>query len=173
MKKFWKVGIMHNKKRKPGFLDIFVLLVVIAVIAAATYYFTHNHVGDSAASRGEQEITYVLEVKEVSENFMDRIIIGDSLYYTESDAYIGEVTAAEVIPYYADRYQEDTGTVDNAAVEGKYNARITVKANADVNEAATTVNGVKVMVGSEVNARTSTVGGLSYCVELEEPGYDD
>lgn len=164
---------MEHKKRKPGFLDIFVLLVVIALIAAAAYYFTHNHVGGSAASAGKQEITYVLEMKSVSEDFIDRIIIGDNLYYTESDALIGEVTGAEVIPYYADRYQEDKGTVDSAAVDGKYNARITVKANADISEAATTVNGVMVMVGSEVNARTSTVGGLSYCVKLEEPGYDD
>ncbi|HMM06437.1 MAG TPA: DUF4330 domain-containing protein [Clostridiales bacterium] len=164
---------MQNKRRRPGFLDIVVLLVVIGIIAAAAYYFTHNHVGNSAASTGEQEITYVLEMKDVSADFVDRIIIGDKLYYTESDAFIGEVTAAEVIPYYADRYQDDKGTVDSAAVEGKYNARITVKANADISEAATTVNGVKVMVGSEVNARTSTVGGSSYCVELEEPGYDD
>ena len=173
MKKFWKVATMEHKIRKPGFLDLILLLVVIGIIAAAAYYFTHNHVGDSAASTGQQEITYVLEVKDVSENFIDQIIIGDSLYYTESNAYIGEVIEAELIPYYVDRYQEDTAAVTSQAVAGKYNAWVTVKANADISEAATTVNGVKVMVGSEVNAKTSTVGGSSYCVKLEEPGYDD
>jgi hypothetical protein len=164
---------MQNKKRKPGFLDFLVILVVIALIGAAAYYFTHNNVGDSATSTGAQEITYVLEVKEVSEDFADQVIIGDSLYYTESNAYMGEVTAAEVIPYYTDHYQENTNTVVSEAVEGKYNARITVKAMANISASATTVNDVNVMVGSEINIRTSTVGGSSYCVELEEPGYDD
>lgn len=164
---------MQNRKRKPGFLDILVLLVVIALIGAAAFYFSHNNVGNSAASSGTQEITFVLEVKDVSKDFADQIIIGDGLYYSESDAYIGEVTAVEQIPYYSDHYQADTDTVVSMAVEGKYNAKVTVKAKADVSESATTVNGVNVMIGSELSVRTSTVGGSSYCVELEEPGYDD
>lgn len=164
---------MQNKKRKPGFLDFLVILVVLALIGAAVYYFTHNTVGDSATSTGSQEITYVLEVKDVNKDFADQIIIGDGLYYTESNAYLGKVTSAEEIPYEIDRYQADTNTVVPEAVEGKYNARITVKAKADISESATTVNGVNVMVGSDLSVRTSTVGGSSYCVELEEPDYDD
>lgn len=163
---------MEHKRRRLGFLDILVILVVLAVIGAAVYYFSNNTVGDSAAASGQDEITYVLQIENVNADFADQVIIGDGVYDSEADTYIGKVTAAEVVPYSVDSYQEDTGTVVSKEVEGKYNGRITVKASADISDSETSVNGINVMVGSNLNVRTSNEGGVAYCVKLEEPDND-
>ena len=164
---------MEHKKRKLGVLDLLVIIAVLAVVAAAVYYFTHNEVGNSAASSGKNQISYVLEIQDVPASFADQIIIGDSVYESQSDAYIGKVTAAKLVPYRVDAYQKDRDTVVAKEVQGKYCLRVTVTALADISAASTEVNSIPVMVGSQVNVRTSTVGGVSYCIKLEEPDYDD
>ncbi len=158
---------MTKRKRKWGALDIVILVIVLAVIGAAVYYFTHNNVGDSAASSGDTDVTYVVEIKDVDEDIENIVVIGDDLYYTESGAYIGEITSVERVPYYVDAYQQDTGTMVSEDVDGKYNVKVTVSARADVSESETSVNGVPVMVGSALNVNASTFGGNGYCVELE------
>lgn len=163
---------MADKKRKLGVLDVVIIMAVLAVIGAAVYYFTHNNVGNSAASSGATEVTYIVEIKDVSENIEEFAVIGDDLYFTESGAYIGKIEAVERRPYYVDVYHADSGTMVSEDVDGKYNVRITVSARADMSDSETTVNGVPVMVGAPLNVNSSTIGGNGYCVKLEVANND-
>ena len=164
---------MAKGKRKLGALDIILICGVLLIVAGVAYYFTHNNVGNSASSSGKYDVSYILEVKEVPEDFDEQVIIGDDVYYTESNTYIGKVEAVEVIPYYSDYFDASTGHMDTKAIDGKYNARLTISAQADISESATSVNDVDVMVGSGLGIHTSTVGGLGYCIQLEEASYGD
>lgn len=164
---------MAEKKRKPGLLDIVIIAAVLAVIAVVGWYFTHNNVGGSAAGSGKYEITYTILVKDVNKDAAESIIPGDSVYYSESGAYIGEIVSAEVVPFYYDNLNPATGMMEEELSDDLYNAEVTVTAKASISESATSVNDVDVMVGTKIGFRTSNFGAEGYVTALEEDGYDN
>ena len=161
-------------KKKPGALDIIVILAVIAVAAVIVFYLSHNSVGDSAVGGGSYEISYTVEFKHnINKDAADNITPGDNVYNAESGAYIGEVESAEIVPLRIDGYDEATKSFVLREAEDKYALLLTVKAKADVTESATSVNGVNVMVGEELAIHTPTFGSEGFCIGLEEPDYDN
>ena len=153
-----------SKEGRFNFVDFFLLLIIVAMIAALVIYIVPG-LSEKLIDRDENEITFTIEFKGVDEAFVSNISIGDSIHDSSKNYQLGRVKAIESYAYTKLVYNEYTGVAEMCEVEGKKNIIVTVTATAVYTDGeGYSIGGERISVGSEYFIRMSGFSGSAYCI---------
>lgn len=79
-------------KRKISFIDVFIILVIIAVVIFVVNYFSAN----SEKAYNVPTVSYVIELKSLDKNYIDVFKPGDDIKDGVKGGYLGKVVDVEV-----------------------------------------------------------------------------
>lgn len=157
----------ENKSRKFRFnlIDFILVLIAISVVAALVVYFLPE-LGGNFSGKGEVDITYVLEFRNVDEEFIANIQNGDKVYDAGQNFNIGTVKSISAEPYKTLEYDKDTQSAIMKEQSG-HNLTVTITASAIYTEGTGySINGMRIAVGSSYDVRFPNFVGTAYCVQL-------
>ena len=126
---------MNKKYRLFGKLpvvDLLIVLVLMAVVAAGTFFLTRGEVKEQTGADAQAE-TYpfeaVLCVENLTQQDHDLVAVGDKLYL-ENGTYVATVTAKESKPFYKFGFDAQTGESVATKIDGRLDVYLTVKGEA-------------------------------------------
>ena len=114
-------------KRRPHWLDILVIAVIVVLIAGAVYKFKQP--ATSSVSGTLEPITYTVEIQQVRRFAETNIQEGDQLFDKTSGNGIGTIVGVELSQSYEPMVGAD-GAGILAEVENRYDVLLTVEAEA-------------------------------------------
>ena len=160
-------------KKKDGtkrpFLNIFNLLtvlVIIAGVAAAVYFFVLKEDNDTAPELTSVE--YIIEIKDVRDELTDKISVGDKVVDTVGQLEIGVVEEIEYTKSYSYELDNETGTLVISERPDHSNIIVTVSAKANVTDKGYDINGCVINVGKPVYARFPGFVEVSHCISMKK-----
>ena len=119
-----------KQRKRPHWLDILVIVVIVVLCAGAYYKFK---VSDKTATSGEMTpVTYTVLINKVRGYAKDNVRKGDLLYDKTSGNCIGTITDVSLTPA-KEALGLLNGTAVMAEVENRYDVLITVEADAEKN----------------------------------------
>lgn len=154
-----------KKKHGINFIDIAIIVVAIAILAAGIYFINHL-----SAARGAGEnvrISYQLEISDVPEEISTAAVVGDVLIEANSKSEIGTITAVECVPMTEQITNYETKEMRTAEVPGKFNVILTVEAPALSTAEKLTVDSHRIAIGSGIQFRSKNFSGRGVCVSSE------
>ena len=160
-----------KSKRKFNFIDFLVVLVIISVIGIAFYIFSPWSKIEKLWSNNQVEITYLVEMKDVSPEDIELIKAGDSVKNSVTKNPLGTIVdVVSIENAYTYDYVLDQDEKMNAVVvenPQKYNVVIRVSAYADYQEnVGYSVNGCRVAIGESFDLRFPLYSHSGTCTQL-------
>lgn len=166
---------LHSKSNKTvkagkhgrfNLVDFFLIIIVLALIAAAVSYFLPG-ISKRLAGANDVEITYSLEITGVEDKFLSRIAVGDVVYDSGNNYAIGTVKTVEQYAYTELYYNEETGVLETKEHPDLKNIVITISASAIYNSGeGYSINGTRMAVGKSYNIRFPEYAAVANCIEL-------
>ena len=158
--------VRKTKKGRFNVVDFFLLVIILAIVAAVVLYFIPGAFKRLTAT-DETDITFTLEFKGVDEAFIANIKNGEAVYDSSKNYMLGSVKSVENYAYTTLVYNELTGTAEMKEVPGLINIIVTVKAKAIYTDGeGYSVNGERIAVGCAYNISFPNFNGSAYCIEL-------
>ena len=139
-----------SSKSGPRFniVDVLVILAIIAVAAAAVWFFTSAGIGH------ERYVYFVVEFQEQMPDFESRIIAG---YAPEAEVrdsirnlFLGHVWDVHSQPAVLVTFDNTTNTFISETIPDRYDVYVTIRGVGTENESAIMSNGQIVRVGQEM-----------------------
>ena len=154
-----------TKKSRFNVVDLLLVLIVLAVIAAVVLYFIPGAFKRLTAT-DETDITFTLEFKGVSEEFITNIKNGDSVYDAGKSYELGAVKSVENYAYTTLVYNEE-GVAEMKDVPGLINLIVTVQAKAIYTDGeGYSVSGERIAIGHAYDISFPNLSGSAYCIEI-------
>ena len=148
------------------FFDLFVLLLVVAVALLAAYFIRGTRV--LPATGGTPiEVTYKVEISNVSEQVRDSAKAGVAVRDGVRKSMLGEITEVSASPAFQMKADMETGEVKRAEIEGRYNVTVTCKAQGQLRDGRVVINEYTMGVGTQVALQSAGISGVGYCVALD------
>ncbi len=158
-----------NEKRAWRFtaLDLIILLVVLAAIGAAIYFF-----GPFAKQNGEDarsmDIEYTVELKYIDEKYVGNIKVGDVVIDSVTKREIGVVSAVEHTPMIEYILNTDDEVIEEKEYPGLVSILVTVRSTATREERGFYIEGYRVAIGEQHHLQLPLYVGSGYCIGVEE-----
>lgn len=153
-----------NTRSRFNFLDILIVLFVLAVAVVGYKYFLNT----SEKSSNVKEISYVVELKRKSADYQEQIKPGDDILDAIKGGYYGKVTDVTWEKCTEINTNVETGEFVKADVKDRYNYYITITG------IPTTYTDSKIMfasqdvrVGNEIYIRSKNYSGAGYVVDMD------
>ena len=158
----------NTKKAKKAFgfnlIDVIVLLALLAVIFGIVYYFFMR---DEKSGEESFVLEYVIETKELPDEFSGYVKKGDRLMSGDGKVFLGEVTAAEYEQATVTVFDGETGEQISSPYPGHANLYITVRGTAEHSDGGYRIDGTDIFVGSEISYRVPDFSGVGKCVSMK------
>lgn len=175
-----------QKKYRFNIIDVLIILVVLAIGVVMYYYMGARN---SVALNLEVELEYVVELKTVHRDYLDKINVGDKVVETVRDQQIGEITDIKVSPAYNIATNTDTGdmyisyypqintdgSLDGDTQDEKaepeyeyYNVKVTVRDTFKRSESGYKINAFNLVVGQVVYFRVPHFVAEGFCISITE-----
>ncbi|MBR6559234.1 MAG: DUF4330 family protein [Clostridia bacterium] len=159
-----------EKKAKRGFrfniIDIILLLVIIAAVLGVIYFFLSHDDVPGASDTFSAE--YVIESKEIRDEFDGLIKPGDIILDSVRQIKLGEVLYVEYVDAVRTTVNTDTGEQKNVEVPGKLDVYITIRSTDVTHDECYKINGsYDLMTGSYFSYRTPGFVGEGSCVSVK------
>ena len=153
-----------SKEGRFNFVDFFLLLIVLAVIAALVIYIVPG-LSDKLTVHDEKEITFTIEFRGVDEAFASNISVGDHVLDSSKNYMLGSVKAVESYAHTVLVYNEETGAAEMRELPDMKNIIVTVSATAVYTDGeGYSISGERIAVGREYYIRMSDFSGSAYCI---------
>ena len=161
-----------KKKRKFNIVDL-VLVLTIAAIVVAVVFVGNKLLGDNqTVSSGSEKITieYSLQFREIPDSGTGNLAEGDVVRDANSKVSMGQVKEIFHEPYSELVYAESDGQGYGvmAEMEGYTNMLVTVRGEATKDERGYYLNGVKILVGQQMDVWSPGYSGQGWCVAIRE-----
>ncbi len=159
---------MENKKgTKRQFFNLFnilTVLVIIAGLAAALYFFVLREEPETTVV--QSDIEYIIEIKDVRDEFTDKIEVGDTVTDSVGQIQIGTVKEIEYIRSHTYELDNDTGTLVASEHPDHSDFIITVSAKATLTDMGYDIGGCVINVGTPVYARFPSFIETGHCISV-------
>ena len=166
-----------KQKRKFNIIDFFILLIILAVVAALVYAFSPWSQIKKLWKPNQTTFQYAIALKEVDDEFVNLIKSGDSVINSVTKNSmgtvdrVGEPTRSTVLDYQKDDSAAD-GTVVYKGVltekSDKYDIIVYVTTTAEYEQGVGyTVNGSRIAVGEELFLRFPHFEYSGYCIAID------
>lgn len=160
--------IADKKFRLFGKISIVDLFLIIMVVVIAFFAIRLSEIKDVVAASDTVPIEFTVELTHQDTGFYSHVKPGQKIYDNKKGYYIGELVAAEEVPYMGLASDMEAEAVRDYPVEGRSCLLVTVAADADISDEFILVNDVEISVGSEMFIRGSDFAGKGYCVVVNE-----
>lgn len=155
---------MEKKKKRPNFIDIIFVLLVLGVILVA-WFLIH---GSQGASADTVTRSYVVELLELNPDMADYLAVGDKVKDNIKNYDIGIVTNVEEIPAIATVVDEETGVIRVAEIPGKITLVVTIEAQTvETEKAISTVSGYDLRIGTAVSCTIGRLTASGYIIGMD------
>ena len=155
---------MNKKIKRPNFIDI-AFLVVIAAVALAAYFVSHQ---DSEAVASTVERNVVIEITEVAPEAADAIVSGDVATEITKNQILGTVTSVEVTAMYEEVFDEESGICRRAEVPGMVTLLVSIEADTLENDSQiSSAGGFPLRIGTGVMCTIGGFYGTGHIVGVE------
>ena len=148
---------------KVNLLDLFLLIVIVAVVAVAGLYFANR---PKAAET--LPITYTLEIQNKEDSYFDHVYEGEIVTDTITGVPVGVISGftkkpAQVITQAGDE-------LILVSPEGRSDGYVEISVDANVSGSDIITNDIPIKIGRGVTFRSETVSMPGYIVDME---YDE
>lgn len=158
---------MKKRKIRINAMDVVILMVILAAAALLLYVFVWSDESESTQSQ-KTEITYVVEIVGVEEQFAHMIRDGQVVEDAVKRGKIGTVKGTpEVRDTLKAEYSNEADMEVYSRVPGRSNLYITITAEADVYPQGYMVNGEYVYVGAALSLMFPDLKCDGYCIRLD------
>lgn len=162
---------VKKKKRKFNFIDLLIVLVILAVVGIIAYVFSPwGHI-EKLWSKDTAELTYLVEIKDVDINYIEKIREGDSAVNAVTKNSMGKI--AEVVSvesaYVYDYALDENGEMRCVVSEkpNKFNVTVKIVAEATYTKnVGYSVNGCRVAIGESFDLRFPLYSCVGYCTQM-------
>ena len=159
---------MEKKKVKFNGIDVFIILMVIAVIAAGLYFLKGRSSAAGAAGDSKNvNVTTVVELTGREKDFADKVKENDLVMLGEKDKAPMTVTKVEVTPAKTTGYDILSGHVYNSEIPTEYDVKVTLCAPGAESNKSIDVSGIALKVGQETVVSSKAWAGYGYIISLE------
>lgn len=154
-----------KKKHGINFIDIVLIIVVVAIIVAGVYFLSHltgaKDTGDNVT------LTYKIEVSNVDEEISTAPAVGDVVVDQVSKSELGKIIAVEREPMTIELTDYIGGEMKKAEVPGKFKVILTCESPAASTGEKVTINSHRMGVGTGVSFRSKNFSGNGVCVATQ------
>jgi len=158
---------MEKRKIRINAMDFVIVAVILAAAALLLYVFLWSDESETTQKK-TAEITYVVEIVGVDEQFQHNIQDGQRVEDAVKRGYIGTVKGTpEVRDMLKAEYDNTAGKEVYNRVPGKCNLYITITSEADVSPRGYSVNGEFVYVGAQLSLMFPDMKCDGYCIRLD------
>jgi hypothetical protein len=160
-----------KRKRKFNIVDLALVLIIAAVVVAAVFVGNKllGNGGSVAAGADSITIEFSIQFKEIPDSGTGNLTVGDVVREANSKTPIGQVEEIFFEPYselvYVDG--EQAGGV-MAEKDGYVNMLVTLRAQATHDERGYYVNGIKILVGQQLEVWSPGYSSQGWCMEIRE-----
>lgn len=159
---------MENRKKvKFNGMDLFIAVVVLAVIAAAVWFVGTRRSANEAAASSNVEVRMTVELKAKDESYADAIKVGDTVMIGEKEKISATVENVEVQPAKTLGYDILGGRVLNSTVEEEYDVYVTTVAYGTETTQSIEIDGIAVRVGQNAAMFGKGWSSTGYITGLE------
>lgn len=166
--------IIDNKGRlfeKVSIIDVLILVVVIAAVGFVYIFFVKGETQIQTSS-DTQTVRYIAEIRDVNKALTEMPKVGEEVYNSSKNFYIGKVVAVEAQPNLEVKENTVDGSHDLFEQEDRYRVLITIEAEAAISDRYILVGSQYVRVGEKLPIKGKGYAGLSYIVAVELEGED-
>lgn len=161
---------MENKteKKRVRFngMDLFICVVILAVIAAGVYMLAARRSG-SAGGTENTVVTMTVELTGQEQNVADAINVGDVVSIGEKDKAKMTVSAVDVSPAKTIGYDIESGRVLNSEIPGQIDIKVTMTAEGTETDREIKVDNVTMRIGQGAVLSAKGWAGYGYTIGLE------
>ncbi len=138
--------------KKLNIIDVIIVVVIIAGIAAVGLLKTGGDVAEDSTKR------VTVELSEKREGFSENVVIGDSVIEKVKKERIGKVVGVEVKPCIKNSYDRLTGAAKLVTIPEREDVYVTIEVSAAAD----------VAIGKHLSIITKHFTGAGYITEMEE-----
>ncbi len=159
---------IKTKKRKFNAVDALILIIILAVIGAAAAIVVVRGINGENAEN--VSIEYVVEFRQIREEFADNFDIGTLVTDSVAKYQIGKIRAIGTTSALYSGNDLTKGEATVSEYPGHINVQMTVASDAVIGENGMYMidGGYRISVGTAVNVRTPNYTGSGYCIEIKE-----
>lgn len=141
---------MEKKRFRFNAVDAVIVILVLAAAAVVGYViFTEKN---NVAPQAEKvRINYVMMVNEMRSVYTDKVKVGDEVYESESEKYIGKVVQVSSTASKRTGTNRSNGDQVVTELENRRDLYVTVEADAELTDNLYIVNGFNVIVGGTLS----------------------
>lgn len=158
---------MEKKKAKFNGMDLFIILVVVAVAASGAYLLFGREGGGNVLSSQNVLVRTVIELDVEDKEFADLIKVGDTVAIGEKEKMMTTVESVDALPAAATGYDIVDGRVIRAEIPDKYDVQITLVGDGVETDKDVQISGTAVRVGQKAVVSSKNFAGEGYIVGLE------
>lgn len=159
----------EKMKFRLNFIDIIIILVILAATALLAYIFLSSDINLFDGNK-KVVVEYKVEIRNVREEFRDYITISDHATDTVTQYSLGEVVDVEYTPTQYTGVNRATGELVFSDYPERINIIVTIRSEASADGADYSLNGYKIAVGKQIALRTPNYINEGYCTQLTEVG---
>ncbi|MBQ8207121.1 MAG: DUF4330 domain-containing protein [Clostridia bacterium] len=161
------INIKGKKKRWNG-MDLFFVLIIAAVIAAAVFVIGNMNKSQQSAKTESITIEYTVEFRQVNNSALGTVKEGDIVRDPDNKRNIGTVISVQSVPYSKITYNPNDGSVYMAENPDVSDLVITIRAEATHSDSGYYVNDARFLVGRATNIWSPGFAGSGYCINIRE-----
>ncbi len=158
---------MEKKRIKFNGMDLFIIIVTLAVILAGVYLLTGRGSAGGIGTSKNVEVTTIVELAGKDKEFADIIANGDIVAIGEKEKMMTRVESVEVLPAKATGYDILEGKVLRSEVPEQCDIRVTLVGDGTEKESAIEIDGTAIKVGQNAVLSSKNWAGEGYVIGLE------
>ncbi len=160
---------MNRTERKVrfGLTDAVIILLVLACVALAVWYFAADSLFDGG---DDVKATYVVRFTDVRIEMISHIKVGDSAYDGVYGNYIGKVSDVSIEQHTEQVLNKSTGEPVNAVKSGYFNVYVKISADAKYKDNTYYLADTELRVGESMYVNLPDFSGAGYCTEFSVVG---
>lgn len=153
------MSILDEKGRLFGKVNLLDLVVLLAVLAVAGRFGYERWQGQQAAPVGEDvPLKVVMRFAAVADPTLKWVKVGDKIYDSKSNTFMGEVTEVRHEPAIVVTTDDDGRTYEQAS-KNRFDFYVTVAGSGRISPNAVTMSGLEVKIGRVNYVKTAYWAG--------------
>lgn len=154
------------KRRRFNFIDVLIILLVIAIIGVVAYLFLNNKI---FSSDEKTEILYTIKIDRVKNELVSdikKLEKGQTITDSVRGYDLGKIEKVEITQAMANITNRSNGTISQAEIPDYSQIVITVRADSVEEPYGYDLKGYKIMVGAQVHFRTPYYISYGNCTSV-------
>lgn len=161
--------ILDKKGRLFGLVNLIDLLVLIILIVALVFIapnFLGGVVSTSGIGADAKDVYFTIELAQTTEEFADKIQIGDLIKDNLRGYYYGTVSDITVMPSVVTSHDMENAKYVRVEMPERYDIHLTVKCNGTESDKTITAEGQEIKLGKMMVLKSKGYVAAGYVISL-------